>query len=116
MRYTWAFLVCLVILLSITPATSLIWLFQYAPSDDKLLHFLAYIPLAFVPVVWFRTTPHKLQALLFVLALGYILELAQSQVPGRHYDHLDMLANTAGIATGALLGLLARALFRESQA
>lgn len=114
MRYIWAFLVCLVILFSLTPTASLLWLLRYAPNDDKLLHLLAYVPLAFLPVISFRTTPHKLQALLFVLTLGYVLELAQSQVPGRHYDHRDMLANTAGIATGALLGLLLRAVFQTS--
>ncbi len=116
MRYLWVLLVFVVILFSLAPAPWLIRFLRHVPNDDKLLHFLAYTALAFLPVISFRTGPHKLQAVLFALALGYLLELGQSLVPGRHYDHRDMLANTAGIASGALAGLLLRSLVRQSQA
>jgi VanZ family protein len=68
---------------------------------DLLAHALAYAALAVPPLLVCSRGP----ALLLLLGLGMLgltLEGAQSFVPGRHPDLLDMLANLCGIVAGIL--------------
>jgi VanZ family protein len=76
--------------------------------NDKLEHFVAYAGLAFVPTL--HEAPARLRAILvFVAAMGILLELGQLFVPGRTCDFYDALADGAGILVGCLLGLPLRA-------
>lgn len=71
--------------------------------NDKLLHFGAFGVLA---VLALRIAPHGWQAgaaMLGLLVAGWLIEVAQSLVPGRGFCWRDLGANAAGIAAGALL-------------
>ncbi len=50
-----------------------------------------------------RTVTVALVALAVAVALGAVVELAQTAVPGRGFDRADLLANAVGAATAAVL-------------
>ncbi|QDU97442.1 VanZ family protein [Lignipirellula cremea] len=84
--------------------------------SDKLLHFTAYLILAFLAVVVLNTpdwSRWKRYALIFGLlaAYGAIDELFQLMVPGRTADVWDWLADMAGAGCGLALFIAVRALF-----
>lgn len=72
-----------------------------ATGWDKLDHVLAFAALAFCAqqaAQGSRWPAPAWQAL--VLAWGVLIELAQTQVPGRHGDWPDLLADAVGMALG----------------
>lgn len=73
------------------------------PNADKLAHFLAYTGLmaAYAQLLIGRRSRWVLALGLF--AFGLLIEALQSLVDWRSADALDVLANAAGIALGALL-------------
>ena len=74
--------------------------------NDKLLHFGAFAALAMLAL---RLAPSGWQAgaaLGGLLVAGWLIELAQQLVPGRHFCWRDLAANAAGIAAGASLTML----------
>ena len=75
------------------------------PNEDKVYHMLAYFTL----MAWFSQIYHDrsrriLCAVIFIL-LGILLEYVQSFEPARFSSYGDVIANTAGVATGYLLNL-----------
>ena len=72
---------------------------------DKLLHAGSYLIL----MLWFsglyRRERHLLIAAL-LLALGFVLDVAQNASPGRVFDLRDVAANAGGILVGLLLSRL----------
>ncbi|HVX65453.1 MAG TPA: VanZ family protein [Bryobacteraceae bacterium] len=103
----WLAAVAVVITGELLPAASapMQWLGAFEISD-KVMHFSAYVLLAFIPCFGFPLgTGLSLSALL--IALGVALEFAQKLVPGRSFDLKDALANALGVALGAVLGVLA---------
>jgi VanZ family protein len=69
---------------------------------DKLNHVLAFAALAFcarLAAEGSRWPVPAWQAL--VLAWGVLIELAQTQVPGRHGEWPDLLADAVGMGIGA---------------
>lgn len=94
------FLVLGIIYLSLTPSP--LDLKLGLPAQDKLGHFLAYALLAW----WFgQIYPSRLQGFwaVFLVFLGISLEIMQDLLGYRHFEYLDMLANTLGVASGYLL-------------
>jgi hypothetical protein len=86
-------------------STPMVWVGSLAISD-KLMHFGAYVVLAFIPCLGFPLrTGIALSAALIGLGVG--LEFAQKFVPGRSYDMMDAVANTLGVILGSCLGALA---------
>ena len=80
---------------------------------DKAAHFLAYLALSGSALLAFGR--HRRQAalvLLFLLALGGLLELLQAAGGVRTGDLTDMLANTLGVLAGTGAGAVARLLVR----
>ena len=75
---------------------------------DKILHALAFVVLAAIPLY---AMPDRKAAVLMALAVapyGYLLEFIQQSVPGREFSPQDLIANNLG----ALLGLAIGAAFR----
>lgn len=85
------------------PAADLGW--------DKLNHACAFAALAAAAWLSVRSPRRRAPALLAVLAYGALIELAQTQVPGRSGEWGDLLADAVGIGVGAWLaaGVLAAA-------
>ena len=70
---------------------------------DKLNHWLAFATLAFCACFAFPGAQRGyLKVALALLAFGIVIELVQTQIPGRNADALDVLADGIGIAGGLL--------------
>ncbi len=90
-----------VILLSLWPLPAL----PVIPGTDKTHHFIAYT-MVMIPVAVRKPACWLLAGLFFILGSG-LIELIQPYV-NRYAEWLDFAANSAGIACGALIGLLLR--------
>ena len=97
--------VCLVSAGCLLPGSSLPMQLLSGVSD-KLLHFLAYVVLGFLPVLWAERWRTAITVLLSMAALGLALECGQTFVPGRGFELADLAADDAGILSGALIGIL----------
>lgn len=89
-----ALMLSVVFLMSISSKPAM---FEAIMKADKLAHALGYAVLMALFAQMFR---HVLTRLLLVLALflfGLVMELVQSGIPERHFDYMDLAANTAGI-------------------
>lgn len=89
--------------LSLGPAeaSEAVWVLPF-PYHDKLGHFLAYS----VMMLWFAGLYRRSRWLLiaqFLLLFGLLMELTQGRFDHRSMDFGDVVANTAGIATGLAL-------------
>jgi VanZ family protein len=73
--------------------------------NDKVMHFFAYFALGWMAAAAFRDRRPVRIAVLLLIVLGALLEIAQGYV-GRDTSGLDQLANMAGALTGAVLGRL----------
>jgi VanZ family protein len=75
--------------------------------DDKIYHFMAYVGLAFLWTIYFKSSTKKhIKAIVFtsVVLFGVILELIQHKLnPNRTYDNYDLLANCLGVIIGTLI-------------
>ena len=88
----------LITILSLYPLDNL----PAVPGSDKTHHFIAYGTLAF-PVAFARPKYWIFFILFFLLCSGAI-ELIQPFV-NRYGEWLDMLANSAGLILGSILGI-----------
>lgn len=77
--------------------------------NDKVQHGLAYAALALLPMLHERLRRAAV-ILVLVAALGVALEFGQLYSPGRSFDTHDMMADFAGVAMGAVIGLSLRRL------
>ncbi|MCW5979409.1 MAG: hypothetical protein KIT09_15135 [Bryobacteraceae bacterium] len=113
LRGLWAATCAGVIVGSLLPATStpLELIGEYL--SDKVIHLLSYGWLAFLPMLREKRSTAAVSAV-GVLAMGFLLELAQGLTPDRDFDMYDFAANAAGVAGGVGLGLSAQALGRRS--
>ena len=71
---------------------------------DKLVHALAY----FLMMIWFAglyARRHQAIAALFVLALGFLMEMVQWWLPYRFFEPADLVANAVGVAAGLGMSL-----------
>jgi hypothetical protein len=95
--------VAAVIWLSLSPGSGIV------PEPwDKLMHALAYLALTAVAAGGFSRRSLFVVCALALLALGFVLEMAQVRVPGRQVSMPDALANGCGVALGAVLGFVFR--------
>lgn len=76
---------------------------------DKWQHFLAYLVWGFVLTLSSRSLGRRALYLAVALFVGAAIEIIQPMV-GRQMSLLDFLADAAGLALGALIGLPARRL------
>ena len=106
----WAALIGLVVIGSLLPAaTAPIRTIAGLHINDKALHTVAYVSLAFLPALYER---HRRLAFIAVglVALGVLLEFGQLSSPGRSFEIGDMLADAAGVIAGTSIGLWVRPL------
>jgi len=73
-----------------------------ASFNDKAAHFLCYALFALVAAGLPLAGKRYLLLCIGLILFGLGLEGAQSWVPGRESSLLDALANTAGVAAGAI--------------
>lgn len=106
LRYAWRviawFGIAMLLYLSLIPQPPSLQI----DHGDKLGHLLAYGVLTYC---WAQVLTAKRQRLALALSfivLGVILEYIQGWTGWRTFDYYDMLANTAGVVTGAMLAAL----------
>jgi VanZ family protein len=92
----------LVCLGSLLPASAL----RMLDNNDKLAHFGSY----FVLMVWFAglygKPRHYLAIAAILISLGAGLDLLQGLTATRHFEGLDVLANSAGVCVGLIAALV----------
>ena len=75
--------------------------------QDKILHFCAYIFLAFIWGYYMLLSSAKkgiLYSFISTLVFGVLLEIIQERVnPSRTFDVLDLMANCAGVTVGTII-------------
>jgi len=87
-----------IIVVSVVPSSGVsLW------NIDKAGHFVAYTGLAVLVCLTFGGRTQRILGLLGAVALGALLELVQSQVPGRDMSLVDGLVNTFGVLIGLLV-------------
>lgn len=93
-------MVVLIVYLSLAPAD----IAEDLPSSDKTAHFVAYGAL----MIWFSQLYLHRSRLAFAMGfivMGLALELLQGALGHRSFELLDILANTAGVTLGWVLGV-----------
>ena len=111
--YLWCVLTGGVILISVFPGGSLIDHFLAAYDSNRWAHFLAYAPVATIPVAVWKSRTRILCGLIPAL-VNIALELWQSHMPGPMVRTQNVPADLFGIAAGVLLGLNIR-MMRNSE-
>jgi len=107
----WGVLLGCVVIGSMLPAASPVMVeIGSFHINDKVLHFGAYLALSLLPVIGFRDRRRGLMAGLSMFLLGILMEAGQHFSPGRAVELGDVLANSAGVSCGTLLGLPIRTL------
>ena len=110
LRLLWVIGAIVVAIFSLLPPSSdPIRLLAGLPVSDKVLHFAAYMFLAFLPAIHERLRPAAL-LLVATIWLGIGLEFAQERVH-RSYEVGDMIADGWGALTGLLAGIGLRTFF-----
>jgi len=105
LRLLWTCAILLVIVGSLLPGSSMpMRALDQLDVSDKLLHFGAYLVLAFLPALHERW-PALAAALVGAILLGIALEFAQRLSPGRSFEIADMLADAAGVLCGFVIAL-----------
>lgn len=85
------------------------------PVTDKVAHFLTYLILTFVALLSSRQKHSVLTILALQILIGVFVEVAQSFVPGRTPELLDILANSLGVLLGAFLYFIFRKIKPKTQ-
>ena len=78
------------------------------PFNDKVAHFLTYFILTFIALLSSNQKHSLLSILAIQVLIGVCMEVAQSFIPGRTPEFLDVLANSLGVLFGALVYFLFR--------
>jgi len=109
--FVWLAVIGCVVMGSVLPASSpVLAAAGRLHVSDKVLHFGAYLALSALPVIGFRDRKRGILAGLSMFVLGVLMEAAQHFAPGRAAELSDVMANSAGVSCGTLLGLPIRAL------
>ncbi len=75
---------------------------------DKIGHFLAYMLMAVLALVSFKSRNGRMTAVLLTFIIAFLLEWGQSFVPGRLATLSDGITNFLGLLTGNLFFWLYR--------
>lgn len=70
---------------------------------DKLVHLLVYYIFAVFGYRMLANKQHYLPVCLGIIAYSALIEWGQSYIPGREMSGVDVLANIAGVALGAVV-------------
>ncbi len=108
-RRPWRLLLCLLFLIvsyaALSPGSQ-------APSlgvSDKLDHLLAFAALGVAFVLSMKAGAlRSAAATVGLLGYGVLIEILQTQVPGRHADAMDVAVDAIGIAAGLAIAAASR--------
>jgi VanZ family protein len=104
----WLLAIVIVIVASLLPANSLlIRALERLQINDKVLHFVAYMVLAFLPAMHERK-PVVVATTVATVVLGIALEFGQLVSGWRDFEIGDMIANAIGVCIGVALGIAIR--------
>jgi len=70
------------------------------PGSDKLHHFLSYLILSILGSLAYYEKFFFYKLLIFLILIGFLLELFQIWIPNRYFEFLDIFANFFGIIVG----------------
>ena len=70
------------------------------PGSDKLHHFLSYLILSILGSLAYYEKKFFYKLLIFLILIGFLLELFQIWIPNRYFEFLDIFANLFGIIIG----------------
>lgn len=101
----WGLMVIAVVVASLLPQEQIPVKITFS---DKIVHFLSYFILSFFALLSSRQKHSLLSILALQVLIGIGVEVAQSFVPGRTPELLDILANSLGVILGALVYFLYR--------
>ena len=97
--------ILIVIVVSLLPWNSLlVRALDHLQINDKVLHFAAYMMLAFLPAMHERR-PYVVGAAFGVAALGVALEFGQLVSGWRDFEVGDMIADAIGVCVGVAVGI-----------
>lgn len=98
----WLLLILCVVVGSLDPLVQMPGIY----AADKIIHASAYFILAFLPTLAYQQGRSRILAMLTVIVIGGVIEIAQRTVPGREASVLDFVANCLGVAAGMSAGLI----------
>ena len=110
----WIVGVLVLIVISFIPQASISEI-ETGFGKDKLARIIVFLVLAFYPAAFFSPIRLGLIMSTSIAPLGFLLELAQRYVPGRHFSPEDMIANNVGAVAGIILALGIRFFFRTGR-
>ncbi|SMC99173.1 VanZ like family protein [Desulfocicer vacuolatum DSM 3385] len=82
---------------------------------DKLARIITFGLIAFFPIAFFSSIKLGFCVSSSMPGLGFILELMQKYVPGRHFSPEDIVANNIGAVLGIILAVIIRIMFRTGR-
>lgn len=82
-------------------------------SWDKLLHFVFYAAFSILGFRIVKSMRRYAYVCVGIVIYGGLIEIAQSFFPGRMMSAYDFLANTLGVAAGALLAITVSRVFSK---
>lgn len=82
---------------------------------DKLARIITFGFLALFPIVTFSSAKLGFCVSTSMPALGFMLEIMQKYVPGRHFSPEDIIANNLGAIGGIFIGMVIRAIFHTGK-
>ena len=72
------------------------------PGSDKMHHFLSYLLISSFGFLAY-SDKNFFRLFLFLLSLGFFLEVFQLWIPNRYFEFLDLIANFSGVLLSFLL-------------
>lgn len=105
----------MLIVLSLVPQASISEI-ESGFGKDKIARIIVFLVLAFYPAAFISPIRLGLICATAIAPIGFLLEIAQRYVPGRHFSPGDMIANNVGAVVGILLALGIRFFFRTGRA
>ena len=70
------------------------------PGSDKMHHFFSYFILSIVGSIAYFEKKFFYRLFIFLVSLGFFLELLQIWIPNRYFEFLDMFSNFFGVLVG----------------
>jgi len=82
---------------------------------DKLARLITFGLLGFFPIAFFSSIKLGFCLSSSMPALGFVLELMQKHVPGRHFSPEDIIANNIGAVIGIMVAVVTRIIFHTGR-
>jgi VanZ family protein len=110
----WAAGIIFVVITSLIPEASLTE-DNSSVGLDKLARIITFGFLGFFPIAFFSSIKLGFCLSSSMPALGFLLELMQKYVPGRHFSPEDIIANNIGAVVGIMVAVIIRIIFHTGR-